>query len=74
MVRPHAALDSDTFLIENLIISLLGRVDNNDIPKHMMITVPSNMTLYELLDYIAVKINKSPLRLEISRKYGKAEI
>lgn len=72
-IRPHAALDSEVYQIENLLITSYLNTSQNH-PKHLLMNVPSNMTVWELIDYIALKTNKSPVKLQLSRSSGKQEI
>jgi hypothetical protein len=72
-IRPHAALDCEPVLIENLLFT--SYLNNNDnFPRHILMSVSSNMTVWELVDYIALKTNKSPIKLQISRSAGKPDI
>lgn len=41
--------------------------------KYFLFTVPSNMTVWELIVFIAHKLNKSPLKIEIRSINPKVE-
>jgi hypothetical protein len=72
-IRPHAALDCEVYLIKNLLVTSYLTTSPNS-AKHMLLNVPSNMTVWELFDYIGKKTNKSPIKIQISRQSGKPEI
>lgn len=42
--------------------------------KHILLTVNSNMTVWELIDYVAGKFNRSPLKIQLKRDNKKREI
>lgn len=69
-IRPHCALDAEVYQIENLIVTSYLTTSPNH-PKHLVLNVPSNMTVWELIDYIASKTNKSPVKIQCSRGSGK---
>jgi hypothetical protein len=60
-IRPHAALDSSIYFIQNLIVS--SYLYEREQPKYIVLNVPSNMTFWELTDYLAKLMNKSPLKI-----------
>lgn len=43
-------------------------------PKHLLVTVDSQMTVWELLDIVAQKQNRSPLKIKLHRNSNKPEI
>ena len=59
-IRPHAFMDSDVYMVKNLLVTTYLNT-TPDQPKHLLLNLPSNMTAWELIDYIARKTNKSPL-------------
>ena len=61
-IRPHCALDTESFQIENILITSYLNTSPNH-PKHLLLNVPSTMTVWELIDYIAKKTDKSPCKI-----------
>jgi len=43
-------------------------------PKYMLFSVPANMTVWELQDYVAMKADKSTLKVMLTRMAGKPDI
>jgi hypothetical protein len=72
-IRPHKALDTEVCQIENLLFTSYLSTHASQ-PKHLLLNVPDNMTVWELIDYIARKTNKSPCRIQCSRANGKPEL
>lgn len=71
-IRPHAALDSSVYFIQNLIVT--SYLYEREQPKYIVLNLPSNMTFWELTDYLAKLMNKSPLKIQIKRDTGKLEV
>lgn len=71
-IRPHAALDSSVYFIQNLIAT--SYLNERDQPKYIVLNVPSNITFWELTDYLAKQMNRSPLKIQIKRDTGKLEV
>ena len=71
-IRPHNLIDEKVLLISNLIF--FSEVYILDKPKYIVLSIPSNMTLWELIDYLAKLVNKSPLKILLRRDSKKPEL
>jgi len=59
-------------LIDKILISNL--VSGTSSVKYLLLSVPSNMTVWELISFAASKINKSPLKILLRRGEKKADL
>ena len=71
-IRPHNSIDQKEFLISNLIFA--SYIHTLDQPKFIVLSLPSNMTLWELIDYLAKLMNKSPLKILLRRDSNKPDL
>lgn len=70
-IRPHSALDSEIYFVEKI---LFTNFINSQKPKYLVMSLPSNMTVWELLDLIGQQINCSPLKILMRRGDKKPDI
>jgi hypothetical protein len=71
-IRPHSTLEQPTRVFKNILIVCLIAIHNT--PKYLVINVNSQMTVWEFLDMIAKKQNRSPLKIKLQRDAKKPEI
>jgi len=64
-IKPHLAIEEEPGYIEEIIIS--SYIAQESCPKHMVLSVNSSMTVWELIDFIAKKYKRSPLKLMLRR-------
>lgn len=58
-LRPHCNIDKPAQLIEQILVSSF--IPQQNFPKHLMLNVDATMTLWELIDLVARKLDRSPL-------------
>lgn len=71
-IRPHYAIDTQTYSIDKILISNL--ISGTSSVKYLLLSVPSNMTVWELISFTASKINKSPLKILLRRGDKKSDL
>lgn len=59
-------------MIDKILISNL--ISGTSSVKYILLSVPSNMTVWELISFAASKINKSPLKIMLKRGEKKADL
>lgn len=73
MIRPHQSIDSQGYFIEKILITNLISSSNNSL-KHIVVSLPSKTTVWELFSFVASKINKSPLKIILRRGDKKPDL
>jgi len=64
-IRPHCTLQIPNRVFKNILIVCL--IATSSTPKYLVLSVSSQMTVWELLDLIAKKQNRSPLKIRLQR-------
>ena len=64
-LRPHCAIDRPPKLIEQILVS--SYIPTTGCPKHIMLSVDASMTLWELIDLVARRLDRSPLKIQLKR-------
>lgn len=62
-IRPHSTLESASRVFKNILVVCL--IATNNTPKYLVVNVNSQMTVWEFLDMIAKKQNRSPLKIKL---------
>lgn len=71
-IRPHGTLGQESELLQSILIT--SYVTSHNKPKYFVLSLRSVMTVWELIDYIAQKLDKSPFDFNLSRTQNKQAI